>query len=145
MADVFTPEKRSWVMSRIRGRGTRIEIIMGGILDDIGCPYEAQPRMFGNPDFVIWSERIAIFCDGDFWHGYDFRRGRRPDNGFWRDKIEGNMKRDALVSRRLRREGWSVLRFWEHVIKKNPAGCGRRIERKIGERRSHAGADVNQG
>ena len=145
MADVFTPEKRSWVMSRIRGRGTKIEIIMGGILDDIGCPYEAQPQMFGNPDFVIWSEKIAIFCDGDFWHGYDFRRGRRPDNGFWRDKIEGNMKRDALVSRRLRREGWSVLRFWEHVIKKNPVGCRRRIERKIDERISSMVTGANQG
>ena len=131
-------------MSRIRGKGTRIEIIMEGILDGIGRPYEAHPRMFGNPDFIIRSEKIAIFCDGDFWHGYDFRRGHGPEKGFWRDKIEGNMKRDAHVSRKLRREGWSVLRFWEHAIKKDPAGCGRRIEKKIGER-SPAGAGVGQG
>ena len=78
---------------------------MKEILDDLGCLYEMHPRMLGNPDFVIRKEKIAIFCDGDFWHGYEYDRGNKPKGKFWRDKIEENMRRDTRISRRLRREG----------------------------------------
>ena len=87
--------------------------------------------MYGNPDFAIRSKKIAIFCDGDFWHGYKFHEKKKPSKKFWRDKIKSNMKRDQKVARRLRREGWSVLRFWEHDIEKRSEVCKRRILKKI--------------
>ena len=131
MADVFTPEKRSWVMSRIRSRNTGIEIRMRDILEQAGCGFVMHPKMYGNPDFAIPQIRITIFCDGDFWHGYKYWDRKRPAKKFWRDKIEGNMRRDAAVSRKLRRGGWSVMRFWEHDIVGNPDRCAKRIKRMI--------------
>ena len=130
MPDIFTPEKRSWVMSRIRGTNTKIDLRMNEMLGDMRYGYEMYPKMLGNPDFVLPRKKIVIFCDGDFWHGYRYHEKKRLSKKFWRDKIERNMRRDVTVSRKLRREGWSVLRFWEHDIEKNPEKCMRRIKRK---------------
>jgi len=77
MADIFTKEKRSWIMSRIKGKNTKIELKMNKILRDIGYAYEMHPKMYGNPDFVLEKERIAIFCDGDFWYGFNYRKKYR--------------------------------------------------------------------
>ena len=130
MPDIFTPEKRSWVMSRIRGTNTKIDLEMKEMLNIMRYKYEMYPKMFGNPDFILPRKRIAIFCDGDFWHGYRYREKKKLGKKFWRDKIERNMRRDIRVSRKLRREGWSVLRFWEHDIEKDPEKCVRRIKSK---------------
>jgi len=92
------------------------------------------PKMHGNPDFIIRRKKIAIFCDGDFWHGYKYQEKKKPAKKFWRDKIERNMARDRSVSRKLRREGWSVLRFWEHDIEKYPQKCRKKIMRKLSEK-----------
>ncbi len=135
MMDVFTPEKRSWVMSRIRGRNTKIDLKMKKILSNLECNYKMYPKMFGNPDFIIKRKKIAVFCDGDFWHGYRYDSKKKPAKKFWRDKIEGNMRRDGSVSRKLRSNGWSVLRFWEHDIEKNPQKCRRKIMRKLSEKK----------
>ena len=134
MTDVFTPEKRSWIMSRIRSRNTKIDLEMKKILSGTTRSYEMYPKMHGNPDFIIQRKKIAIFCDGDFWHGYKYQEKKKPAKKFWRDKIERNMARDRSVSRKLRREGWSVLRFWEHDIQKRPDFCARRIARKVAGR-----------
>ena len=130
MVDIFTPEKRSWVMSRIRGQNTKIDLKMKEMLGNIGCEYEMYPKMYGNPDFVV-EEKIIVFCDGDFWHGYKYFEKKMPSKKFWRDKIETNMKRDKRISRKLRRDGYSVLRFWEHDIDKREKICINRIERKL--------------
>jgi len=134
MADIFTKEKRSWVMSRIRGKNTKIDQKMNGILDAIGFSYEMYPKMYGNPDFILSDKRIAIFCDGDFWHGYNYSE-KKFSKKYWKEKIENNMKRDRKVSRKLRSEGWSVLRFWEHDIEKRMDLVIDRIVRKIMEKR----------
>jgi len=131
MTDIFSPEKRSWVMSRIRGTNTKIDLRMDEMLSGMRYRHEMYPKMFGNPDLVIPRKRIAIFCDGDFWHGYKYHEKKRPAKKFWRDKIETNMKRDKRITRKLRRDGWSVLRFWEHDIEKDPEKCVRRIKRKL--------------
>ena len=131
MTDIFSPEKRSWIMSRIRSKNTKIDIRMKKIISSIGCKYEMYPKMFGSPDFLIRQKGIVIFCDGDFWHGYKYGSGKKPAKKFWRHKIESNMKRDRRVSRFLRSEGWSVLRFWEHDIEKRPEVCKRKLLRKI--------------
>ncbi len=134
MADIFSPEKRSWIMSRIRGTNTKIDIQMNEILKGLGFPYQMDPKMYGNPDFVIEEQRIAIFCDGDFWHGYNCEKKKKPSKKYWKDKIETNMRRDVRITRKLRREGWSVLRLWEHDIEKRTGICIDEILRKILEK-----------
>jgi len=133
MADIFTKEKRSWVMSRIKGKNTKIELKMKKILSNLGYSYEMHPEMFGNPDFVLKRKKIVIFCDGDFWHGHNYDV-KKPSKKFWRDKIERNMARDRRISRKLRSEGWAVLRFWEHDIEKRIDVCINRLTRKMLEK-----------
>jgi len=134
MTDVFTPEKRSWVMSRIRGRNTKIDLKMKKLLSETSFKSQMYPKMFGNPDFIIKKKKIAIFCDGDFWHGYKYNEKKKPAKKFWREKIEENMRRDKRISRKLRRERWSVLRFWEHDIEKRYDFCMNKIKKKIREK-----------
>ena len=129
MTDIFTPEKRSWVMSRIRSKDTKIEKVMATLLRKNKIHYRRYPKLFGSPDFII-EKKILLFCDGDFWHGYQYDKKKKPPKKFWREKIERNMARDRKVSRKLRRDGWSVLRIWEHDIKKNTDKCMRKITRK---------------
>lgn len=121
-------------MSRIRSKNTKIDLKMKKILSSLNCRYEMYPKMFGNPDFVLKRKKIIIYCDGDFWHGYKYQEKKKPTKKFWKDKIEGNMERDRRITRKLRRDGWAVLRFWEHDIEKNPEKCIRRIKTKIKER-----------
>lgn len=131
MTDIFTPEKRSWVMSRIRGSNTKIDLRMKRILDAMGFAYEMYPKMYGNPDFVLKERKIAIFCDGDFWHGYNYDKKKKPSKEYWSKKIESNMMRDRKITRKLRNEGWAVLRFWEHDIDKRMDVCINRILSKM--------------
>ena len=126
MVDIFTPEKRSWVMSRIRSKDTKIEKTMASILRKNRIHYRRYPKLFGSPDFII-EKKVLLFCDGDFWHGYRYGQKKKPQKKFWREKIERNMKRDRKVTRTLRRDGWSVIRIWEHDIQKNPDRCVRKI------------------
>jgi len=117
-------------MSRIRSKDTKIEKTIAALLKESQIPHEIHPEIVGNPDFKV-GEKILVFCDGDFWHGYKYRLKKKPPKKFWRDKIERNMKRDTKVSRTLRGLGWNVLRFWEHDIEKNPEKCKRRILKKL--------------
>ena len=126
MADIFTPEKRSWVMSRIRSKDTKIEKKTASMLRKNKIRYRRFPKVFGSPDFVV-EKKLLVFCDGDFWHGYRYDKKKKPPKKFWRDKIERNMERDRKVTRRLRADGWSVVRLWEHDIEKRPESCIRRI------------------
>lgn len=128
MTDIFTPEKRSYVMSRIRSKNTKIELQIVSILENNHITFIRHPKIYGTPDFLI-GERTLVFCDGDFWHGYDYSNGRVPPQKFWREKIERNMARDRKISRKLRHEGWHVIRLWEHDIRKKPEFCLRKIIR----------------
>ena len=130
MADIFTPEKRSWVMSRIRSRDTKIEKTMMSLLRKNKIHYRRFPKLFGSPDFVV-EKKILVFCDGDFWHGYHYDKKKRAPKKFWREKIERNMARDRKVTGKLRRDGWSVIRLWEHDIAKKPEKCIRKIQRNL--------------
>ena len=130
MADLFSRKKRSWIMSRIRSKNTSIDRKMRDMLSGMNVRFEMYPDLFGRPDFQV-GKRVLVFCDGDFWHGYRYVEKKRPAKKYWREKIEGNMRRDRKVSRRLRRDGWSVLRIWEHDIKKKPEKCMQKILRKL--------------
>ena len=130
MTDIFTPEKRSWVMSRIRSKDTKIEKKVASLLRKNKIHYRRFPKLFGSPDFVV-EKKILVFCDGDFWHGYKYEKKKRPPKKFWREKIERNMARDRKVTGKLRRDGWSVVRLWEHDIAKKPEKCIRKIQRNL--------------
>ncbi len=128
MADIMSKRKRSWVMSRIRGKDTKIEIRTGRLLRSSGLGFVRHPKIYGNPDFLV-GEKTAVFCDGDFWHGFQYYKKKKPRKKYWRDKIEGNMRRDRRVSRKLRRDGYSVIRLWGHDIEDRPYVCLNRIVR----------------
>jgi len=128
MTDIFTPEKRSWVMSRIRSRDTKIEKKIASLLRKNRIHYRRFPKIFGSPDFVV-EKKVLVFCDGDFWHGYRYEKKKKPPKKFWRDKIERNMERDRKVGRKLRADGWHVVRLWEHDIETSPEKCVGKIRR----------------
>ena len=115
-------------MSQIRGKDTKIEKKMKMILSENRIKFIQHPQMFGNPDFLV-GKYMAVFCDWDFWHGYNYGKKKKPAKKFWKNKIEENMKRDRRITRKLRRDGYSVLRFWEHDIEKRLDTCKNRIKR----------------
>ena len=123
MADKLTPEQRRKSMQGNKSNGTKIEIILGKALWARGIRYRKNNRkVAGTPDFTITKYKIAIFADGDYWHGKDWEARKKKlgtNAAFWFDKIERNMERDFKVNKKLREEGWTVLRFWETDIKKN--------------------------
>ena len=134
MADIFTPEKRSYVMSRIRSKNTKVELKMRDLLKGSKIRFEMHAALAGTPDFLV-ADKVAIFVNGDFWHGYDYKNGRVPKQKYWREKIERNMARDRRVQGKLRSQGYSVLNFWEHDVNRSPEKCLGRIERKAGHKK----------
>jgi DNA mismatch endonuclease (patch repair protein) len=120
MPDVFTKEKRSQVMSLIRGKGNKdTELFMIGILRSGRISgWRRNVKILGKPDFVFLKQKIALFVDGCFWHGCpDHSNLPRNNRPFWKKKLQQNKDRDRLVSRELRKMGWKVVRVWEHELK----------------------------
>ncbi|MCP2216246.1 very short patch repair endonuclease [Bradyrhizobium elkanii] len=124
----MSPATRSAVMARIRGKGTKPELAVAELLANAGLKWEEHCRdLPGRPDFVLRDLGIAIFVDGDFWHGWRFPAWRLKLSERWERKIEANIKRDIRNFRALRRSGWKVVRIWEHQIKKSPERCLEKI------------------
>lgn len=133
MADIFSKQKRSAVMAAIRSRGNRsTELRMMALMRLAQVKgWRRNYRLFGRPDFVFPKRRIALFVDGDFWHG-NRERARIPaaNRAYWRRKIAANIARDRLVNRRLRKLGWRVVRVWEHdLARSRQARVARRLQR----------------
>lgn len=133
MADIFTKEKRSEIMSKIRSKNTKLELVVFRFLRGRGIHFQRHYRKArGTPDVAVPSLRVAVFVDGDFWHGYRYPAWKRKlKPGFWREKIERNRARDRRNFAALRRQGWKVLRVWEHDIVRDPFSALVRIERFI--------------
>ncbi|MEE7505126.1 very short patch repair endonuclease [Methylobacterium mesophilicum] len=128
--DIMSPETRSAVMSRIRGKGTKPELAVETALAMTGLAFEMHARdLPGRPDFVIRDARVAVFVDGDFWHGRNFGEWRLKLSEKWETKIAANIARDRRNRRALRSDGWKVLRIWEHAVKADADRCVRRIVR----------------
>jgi DNA mismatch endonuclease, patch repair protein len=128
----MTAEQRSRCMSRIKGKDTRPELIVRAMLTDAAAEPEMQVRdLPGRPDFAFRDRRIAIFVDGDFWHGWRFPVWRHKLAPFWAEKISKNRDRDRRNYAKLRRAGWSVVRIWEHQIEKEPQAVRTRLERVL--------------
>ncbi len=131
MPDFLTKRERSALMSRIRGKNTGIERSVFRRLRIEGVAFSRHAKSLpGRPDVVIRSAKLAVFLDGDFWHGRRFEQWRYRLSPFWRKKIEGNISRDRSCRGRLRRMGWRVLRLWGKDILRSEDRCIARI-RKI--------------
>lgn len=137
--DDLTPEQRKKNMQAIRSKDTTIELALRKALWKKGIRYRKNYKeLVGKPDIVITKYRIVVFCDSDFWHGYDWdnRKSRIKSNQeYWIPKIERNMKRDKEVTAVLVEQGWIVLRFWEHSIRKNLESCLDDIEEAVSIRK----------
>lgn len=140
MADTFSKQKRSQIMSANRSSGNkstewrlRARLVGTGLS---GWRINAHD-IFGSPDFSFGRERVVVFVDGCFWHGCKGCRNIPATNRkFWMTKIERNKSRDRAVTRKLRRDGWVVIRFWEHQVRRKPQACIEKIQKALMARRA---------
>ncbi len=143
--DVLTPEQRRRCMQANKSKGTKPELAMGRLLWSCGIRYRKHPRdIAGTPDFCIRKYKLAIFVDGEFWHGRDWEHKKaslRSNRDFWVAKIERNIRRDRRVDAELTRRGWTVLRFWESDIRRNTGICLRRVLEHINHCNRETGPD----
>lgn len=134
--DIMSPEKRSALMARIRGRDTGPERVVAAALRALAVKFESHAKdLPGRPDFVFRTAKVAVFVDGTFWHGWGFKRWRNKLTAHWEHKIASNIQRDRRNHRRLRRMGWRVVRLWEHQIEKDPDACISRIVALLGSQK----------
>ena len=117
MADHLTPEQRSRAMKRVKLKNGSLEKVVQQTLRSKGLKFQRNVRTLpGSPDIVFRKEKIAIFVDGDFWHGWRLPAWEHKLHKFWRDKLRANCARDQRNFRRLRAQGWKVIRIWQHEL-----------------------------
>ncbi len=125
--DTHTVEQRHRNMQAVKCKDTKIEILLRKELWSRGIRYRKNAKdVFGKPDIVFKGKKVAVFCDSEFWHGYNWEEKKneiKSRRDFWIPKIERNMERDKEVTAALEADGWTVLRFWGNEIKKNTATC----------------------
>ena len=137
MSEKLNISKNSWNMKYIHSKNTKIEVILRKALWNAGFRYRKNyDKLPGKPDIALTKYKIAIFCDGEFFHGKDWEvlkpkleKGNNPD--FWIKKITRNQQRDDEVNKQLLFMGWTVIRFWGNEIKKNPEQCVKVVEEII--------------
>lgn len=134
--DVLTKEQRSYNMSQISGKNTNPEVRLRKLLSSKGIKgYRIHSKLEGKPDMVFTKQKIAVFIDGCFWHRCPKCYVEPKTNKkFWSNKIEGNVKRDKRINNNLKKEGWYVIRFWEHDIKNDKINnCYEKLFNKLNE------------
>lgn len=133
-----TTIKRSKIMKSIKGSDTGIEVRLRKALWHKGIRYRKNFKVFDcHPDIVITKYKIAVFCDGNFWHGKELqKRPIKHNSSYWNEKIRRNVERDLENTIELRDNGWIVLRFWEYDIQKNLPNCVSDVLRYISIRKS---------
>ena len=133
--DKRTPEQIERNMKACRNKGSQIEVMLMKELWKRGLRYRKNVNgIFGKPDIVFIGKKVAVFCDSEFWHGYNWEERKndfKSRREFWIPKIERNMQRDIEVTEELRKRGWTVLRFWGNDIKKNLSGCADAVEAAV--------------
>ena len=123
--DTHTPIQRSYNMSRIRSKNTKVEILFRKLVWNKNLRrYRIKAKILGKPDLYFPKQKLAVFIDGCFWHKCpeDFIKPKSK-NAYWDQKIESNIKRDKKINKELRQQSIKVIRFWEHEIEKNPEKC----------------------
>lgn len=130
-----TKEQISYNMKQIKNKDSKIEILLRKELWKRGLRYRKNTnKVFGHPDIAFIGKKIAVFCDSEFWHGFNWEEKKKEiksNKEFWINKIERNMQRDIEVNTRLNEDGWTVLRFWGKDIKKDTAKCADIIEKAV--------------
>lgn len=133
--DVLTKDQRRKNMQAIRNKATKDEVLLAKALWQRGHRYRKNDKtVFGKPDLTFTRYKLAIFVDGEYFHGKDWDTEKhriQTNKDFWWTKIEGNMKRDIQVNEELVKNGWKVLRFWSKEIRKNLANCIKKIEENL--------------
>jgi len=128
--DLLPAKKRSELMSKIRSKNTKFEQeFIVSLRKVTHKKFQTNVASIkGKPDIVFQKDKVCIFLDSDFWHGWYYPRWKHLlKNDFWREKIENNRRRDRKTTAFLRKDGWTVLRFWEHEILANIERAMRKI------------------
>lgn len=130
--DKLSPEQRHKNMQAIKNKDSEIELLLRKELWKRGIHYRKNvKKVYGHPDIAFIGKKVAVFCDSEFWHGYDWENKKndiKSRREFWIPKIERNIQRDMEVNEFLQKEGWMVIRFWGKAIKKNCSKCADEIE-----------------
>ncbi|WP_288006590.1 very short patch repair endonuclease [Thermonema sp.] len=135
----LTKEQRKKNMQAVKSKGTKAEVMLAKALWHRGLRYRKNDKsVFGTPDLTFKKYKIAVFVDGEFWHGKDWEKRKydhKTNVEFWHNKIERNIQRDKEVNKKLKEEGWVVLRFWCKEVLKNTENCVEQIIKRIHERK----------
>jgi DNA mismatch endonuclease, patch repair protein len=123
----FTSTSRSNIMRKIKSKNTKPELTLRHYLWDHGIRYRLKNSdIVGKPDITMRKKKVAIFVDGEFWHGFNWEVKKQKivkNRDYWIPKIEGNITRDKNVNRSLTQSGWVVIRFWEKEILTDIEAC----------------------
>lgn len=136
--DNHTPEQRRKNMKAVKNKNTKIELMLRKELWKRGLHYQKNStKVFGKPDIVFLGKKVAVFCDSEFWHGFNWEVKKneiKSRRDFWIPKIERTIQRDLEVTAYLENHGWIVLRFWGNDIKNKTKECADIVERTIIQR-----------
>lgn len=136
--DRLTLEQRHRNMQAVKNKNSDIELALRKELWRRGIRYRKNVKsVFGHPDLAFIGKKVAVFCDSEFWHGYDWDNRKndiKTRREFWIPKIERNIQQDIEVTEELERQGWAVLRFWGKEIKKETVRCADIIQQTLEER-----------
>ena len=136
--DTHTAEQRHKNMQAVKSKDTTIELLLRKELWSRGIRYRKNAKnIVGKPDIAFIKKKVAVFCDSEFWHGFDWEHRKsdiKSNHDFWIPKIEKNIARDKEVNAALEADGWLVLRFWGRKIKKDVKACADLIVTALEER-----------
>lgn len=137
MPDNLTREQRSYCMSRVKGKDTGLETRVRSEIHKRGLRFRKHLKELpGKPDIVFTKARVAVFLDGDFWHGFEFSQWEQTISPFWRAKISKTIERDRKNHGRLSEMGWTVVRLWQHEIELDFESCILHILRAVNNGRT---------
>ncbi|MCD8181681.1 MAG: very short patch repair endonuclease [Firmicutes bacterium] len=133
-----TKEQISYNMKMVKNKDSEIELLLRRELWSRGLRYRKNVKsVFGHPDIAFIGKKVAVFCDSEFWHGYNWQERKhdfKSNQDFWIPKIERNMQRDNEVNQHLEQDGWTVLRFWGKEIKNDTKACADIIVKAVNEK-----------
>lgn len=128
-----TTKQRSLLMQKIKSSRTSPEITLQKYLRKKGFKFKINCcNIPGKPDIVLPSKKIVVFIDGEFWHGYHWEEKKKKikaNRAYWIPKIEKNIARDKKNNKLLKKEGWKVIRFWQHQVTGDLIKCLRKIQK----------------
>ncbi len=132
MSDHMTPDQRSRAMKAVKLKDGPLEILIQRELRRAGLDFQRNYKQLqGSPDIVFVKKKVAVFIDGDFWHGWRLPAWEHKLTAFWKSKLRANRRRDQRNFRRLRAADWTVIRLWEHQIRSDSRACIDRIVRAL--------------